>query len=145
MTRPSLRTRKPVDALTPDDLAAFPIWEFAIDEEDEPDRDETWVRPVKAARVPRGRASLSVAADVETASGLRCDGFVGISTIEAVEIDALVLLVGGKYLFLSARHPETRTELCAALGVRESEAFPLRYRLRILIRGERALREGVVA
>jgi hypothetical protein len=144
MTRPSLRTRKPVDALTPDDLAAFPIWEFALDEEDEPDRDETWVRPVRGTRVPRGRASLSVAADVEAASGMRCDGFVGISTVEAVEINALVLLVEGKYLFVSSRHPETRTELAAALGVRGAELFPLRYRLRVLVVGERGLREGSI-
>jgi len=45
VTRPTLRTRKPIDRLTVDDLVAYPIWEYAIDEEVVDDRDETWVRP----------------------------------------------------------------------------------------------------
>lgn len=144
MTRPSPRTRKPVDALTSEDLAAFPIWEFALDEEDDPERDDTWVRPVRGARVPRGAASLSVAADIEMASGMRCGGFVGISTIDDVEVNALVLLRQGEYLFVTAGSPETHAELCAALGVREAEVLPLRYRLRVLVRGQQVLREGSI-
>src|SRR3954462_3252023 len=43
----SLTTRKPVDELTAADLEAFPVWEYADDEEgDDEDQDETWVRPV---------------------------------------------------------------------------------------------------
>lgn len=31
--RPTLRTRKPINALLPEDLIAFPVLEFAKDEE----------------------------------------------------------------------------------------------------------------
>ncbi|PAE39014.1 hypothetical protein [Bacillus sp. 7884-1] len=36
---------KPVDELTIDDFKESPIWEWAIDEEENEDQDETWVRP----------------------------------------------------------------------------------------------------
>lgn len=42
-------TRKPIDGLTLADLEAFPIWEFAIDEEGVEGQDETWVRPLVVA------------------------------------------------------------------------------------------------
>ena len=58
-------TRKPIDQLTPEDLEAFPIWEFATDEEEDDERDETWVRPVDAAFIEPDQYSLSVAADFE--------------------------------------------------------------------------------
>src|SRR5882724_9722481 len=37
--------RKQVYELTLEDLVAFPAWEFALDEEGEPDQDEATVRP----------------------------------------------------------------------------------------------------
>jgi hypothetical protein len=36
---------KPVDELTVEDFKESPIWEWAIDEEENEDQDETWVRP----------------------------------------------------------------------------------------------------
>jgi hypothetical protein len=42
---------KPVAALTPNDLARHPVWEYDIGHETLPGRDETWVVPVKALPV----------------------------------------------------------------------------------------------
>ncbi|KWU55011.1 hypothetical protein AWW70_25740 [Bacillus mycoides] len=36
---------KPIDELTIEDLKHNPIWEWAIDEEDNEEHDETWVKP----------------------------------------------------------------------------------------------------
>jgi hypothetical protein len=36
---------KPVDELTIEDFKESPIWEWVIDEEENEDQDETWVRP----------------------------------------------------------------------------------------------------
>ena len=36
---------KPVDELTLEDFKESPIWEWAIDEEENDEQDETWVRP----------------------------------------------------------------------------------------------------
>ncbi|MGE6310420.1 hypothetical protein [Bacillus cereus] len=38
---------KPVDELTIEDLKHNPIWEWAIDEEENEECDETWVKPVE--------------------------------------------------------------------------------------------------
>jgi hypothetical protein len=91
----TLETRKPIDEITVADLVDFPIWEFCLDEEGVEGMDETWVRPFDAAAVPNDDAySLNVAADFETASGLRVNGFIGVTTIAGdVEISQAVLLV----------------------------------------------------
>ncbi|EJR90750.1 MULTISPECIES: hypothetical protein [Bacillus cereus group] len=36
---------KPIDKLTIEDLKQNPIWEWAIDEEENEEHDETWVKP----------------------------------------------------------------------------------------------------
>ena len=148
----TLATRKPIDQITVADLVDFPIWEFCLDEEGVEGMDETWVRPLAAAAVPNGAYSLSVAAEFETASGLRVNGLIGVTTAAGeVEIAYPVLLFDGKYLFVPSRHDmqfnagdeKLRTAIADALGT--SPVFPLRYRLSVLIEGEASHREGTVA
>src|SRR4051812_47353140 len=96
----TIATRKPIDQITVADLVDFPIWEFCLDEEGVEGMDETWVRPLAAA-VPNDAYLLSVAAEFETASGLRVNGLVGVTTDAGeVEISEAVLLFDGKYLFV---------------------------------------------
>ena len=38
---------KPIDELTIEDLKQNPIWEWAIDEEENEEHDETWVKPAE--------------------------------------------------------------------------------------------------
>ena len=150
----TLATRKPIDEITAADLVDFPIWEFCLDEEGVEGMDETWVRPLAAAAVPNGAYSLSVAAEFETASGLRVNGLVGVTTIAGeVEISDAVLLFGGKYLFVPGKRDmqivglgddeKLRAAVADALGT--SSVFPLRYRLGVPIEGEASHREGTVA
>ena len=101
----TIATRKPIDQITVADLVDFPIWEFCLDEEGVEGMDETWVRPLAAAAVPNEAYSLSVAAEFETASGLRVNGLIGVTTAEGeVEIAYPVLLFDGKYLFVPSQH-----------------------------------------
>jgi hypothetical protein len=148
----TLATRKPIDQITVADLVDFPIWEFCLDEEGVEGMDETWVRPLAAAAVPNGAYSLSVAAEFETASGLRVNGLIGVTTAEGeVEIAYPVLLFDGKYLFVPSQHDmqigpddeKLRRAVVDALG--PSPVFPLRYRLSVPIEGEASHREGTVA
>ena len=116
----TLATRKPIDQITVADLVDFPIWEFCLDEEGVEGMDETWVRPLAAAAVPNGAYSLSVAAEFETASGLRVNGLIGVTTAEGeVEIAYPVLLFNGKYLFV----PESSTT-CRSVRTMGSSAGP---------------------
>jgi hypothetical protein len=129
-------------------------WEFCLDEEGVEGMDETWVRPLAAAAVPNGAYSLSVAAEFETASGLRVNGLVGVTTTAGeVEISKAVLLFDGKYLFVPDKQDlridalreddeKLRSAVADALGT--SPVFPLRYRLSVLIEGEASHREGTV-
>ena len=148
----TLATRKPIDQITVADLVDFPIWEFCLDEEGVEGMDETWVRPLAAAAVPNGAYSLSVAAEFETASGLRVNGLIGVTTAEGeVEIAYPVLLFDGKYLFVPSQHDmqigpddeKLRRAVVDALGT--SPVFPLRYRVSVPIEGEASHREGTVA
>jgi hypothetical protein len=151
----TIATRKPIDQITVADLVDFPIWEFCLDEEGVEGMDETWVRPLAAAAVPNGAYSLSVAAEFETASGLRVNGLIGVTTAEGeVEIAYPVLLFDGKYLFVPGKHDmridalrehdeRLRWAIADALGT--SPVFPLRYRLSVPIEGEASHREGIVA
>jgi hypothetical protein len=95
-----------------------------------------------------GAYSLSVAAEFETASGLRVNGLVGVTTTTAgeVEISEAVLLFDGKYQFVPSQHDideKPRRTIADALGT--SPVFPLRYRLSVPIEGEASHREGIVA
>jgi hypothetical protein len=148
----TIATRKPIDQITVADLVDFPIWEFCLDEEGVEGMDETWVRPLAVAAVPNGAYSLSVAAEFETASGLRVNGLIGVTTAEGeVEIAYPVLLFDGKYLFIPSQHEmqfdaadeKLRQAIVDALG--SSPVFPLRYRLSVPIEGEASHREGTVA
>lgn len=146
MDAPTPETRKPVEQLTPDDFAAFPIWEFAIDN---PDQDETWVRPVDASTVPVDAYSLLVAADFTTASGQPLQGFLGVTTAGVLHIAQPILLANGRYLpYLPTAaaflQPTSHAGewLAAQVGLPVAELFPLRYTLRVVIDGEAAPRSG---
>ena len=129
--KPTVSTRKPVDGLLPDDLATFPVWEFATDEEGEPGRDETWVRPVRQMTIPIGRFALGVGATFISSQGLSFDGVIWIDTINGLEVGGAALFVDGAYLPLEMFGPNGRSH------------FPLRFRLTVPVSGECELRSGV--
>ena len=130
---PSLRTRKPIDELQPEDLDAFPIWEFALDEEENEEQDETWVRPVPSKVIVPDQYSLTVAAKFLTASGEAISGAVDVTTAEEFEFGHGALLCNGKYIFVpSAAFPgakEERNAVALALGMPVKEVFPLKFTL----------------
>jgi hypothetical protein len=136
----SLETRKPITDLTPADLDAFPIWEYALDEEGVEGQDETWVRPLNMPVVPRNQYSLSVATEFRAVCGRIYPGFCIVTTAgQEVEIGAGVILHGTDYLPV-----DDREELCERTGLTEAELFPITYRLRVPIEGEQLRRSGTV-
>jgi hypothetical protein len=143
---PSLQTRKPVDELQPEDLEAFRIWEFALDEEEIEEQDETWVRPVPGNVVGLDLYSLTVAATFRTASGEAISGAVGVTTADEFEFGHGVLLHEGKYIFVpSAEFPGAKKErkaVALALGMPVNQVFPLKFTLRALVEGETIFRHG---
>jgi hypothetical protein len=145
--KPSLKTRKPIDQLRPIDLKTFPVWEFASDEEDNEDQDETWVRPVRTRQVPGDAYSLSVAASLTTPSGIEYPGIVGVSTAEGFEAVHAAVLTEDNYVFIPWPGMAGASKLARGaakeLRLRTKDLFPLAYRLVVLIEGESSPREGV--
>jgi hypothetical protein len=144
----NLQTRKPVDQLTLEDFAAFPVWEYATDEENIEGRDETWVRPIDTAVVPK-RSYTHVAAEFTAACGKRFAGFVTVSTLDGPpQVCQGVILHDHDYLFVSNPEAfgfsESRRELLMALGLREAEMFPLSFRLRVPVAARAKYSGGVL-
>ena len=144
----SLKTRKPIDQLQPDDLVAFPLWDFALDEEENDQQDETWVRPVPSDSIGRDLYALSVAADYQTASGQRIPGIVGVSTEGEIEFEWGALLYQGQYIPVPlSDDPDETSELedvASALGMNPAQVFPLQFSLRVLLQGESTRRSGIM-
>lgn len=143
---PSLRTRKPVDQLQSEDLEEFPIWEFATDEEESEEQDETWVRPVRGNVVGLNLYLLTVAANFHTASGEVMSGAVDVTTADGFEFGHGVLLHMSQYIFVpSAEFPggeNERMTVALALGMPVKQVFPLKFTLRALVEGETVFRHG---
>ena len=143
--KPTLDTRKPIEQITLEDLDTFPIWEFASDEEGEPDHDETWIRPVLAQKVPGDEYSQIVAATFGSDPSSSLAGFMVVSTAEQpVELSPGAIVTDKGYHFIPAPQmfcaERERATLTETLGIR----FPLAYRLLVIIEGEAELREGVI-
>lgn len=154
---PTLATRKPIEKLDAADLRAFPVWEYAIDEEGNGEQDETLVRPVDSVHIPKGQYSQIVAADFLTASGRKLNGFMIVTAAKrAIEIGPGAIIGRAGYLPLPALSRsdaardavnwdlELRDGLLIALGEPESDVFPLRYSLRSAIQGERNRRSDIM-
>lgn len=143
----TLKTRKPINHLTVEDFAAFPIWEYASNEEDL-GGDETWVRPVDAPVVPT-ESYVHVAAEFTAACGQKLSGDVTVSTLEGPPNACQgSIFHDGKGWFVSNPeaicYRESRDELIAALGLTEDAVFPLSFRLRIPVEGVPGFWSGVL-
>jgi hypothetical protein len=68
--------RKQVTDLRPDDLATYPIWEFALDEEGEEGQNEETVRPrPDLDRADPAEGIFIVRTEFVAADGTRFDGY----------------------------------------------------------------------
>jgi hypothetical protein len=143
----SLKTRKPIDKLTLADLHAFPIWEFATDEEDVEGQDETWVRPINSKVIPADSCSLSVSAIFHAPAGKQFAGVVGVTTAGALGIGHAGVINDDCYVFIPSPDFHRAGEFARAaaheLGIGLAELFPLTYELTVAIQGESACRSGV--
>ncbi len=153
----SLTTRKPVVDLAASDLRRFPVWEYALGEEGTDGQDETWVRPIDSAAIPKDEYSQIVAADFWTATGQSVEGFMIVTTAkQPIEIDPGALVGRFGYCVLPSIsrdeaqernapwQTKARDAVVFALGAAEEEVFPIRFCLRVTVQGETQKREGTV-
>ena len=153
---PTSATRKPVDRLTADDFTAFPVWEYAIDEEEIPGRDETWVRPAGRTRLRRGLYSQLVLSSFRSSRGDIFPGFMVVSTAVPDPDVQPGALLAPSYLplpMLSRAQAlakgrtwdlDSRRDILKALHRREDGLFPLTYQLQVTLGREKRLLRGRV-
>jgi hypothetical protein len=145
----NLNTRKPIDAITSEDLQTFPIWEFAIDEEGQEDQDETWIRPLACASVPLNESAITVATSFTTASGLQIWGATFVSTYAGIEIDGFALLLQNRYITIPPSsqniHKKVLEDFIAALKLTSAEIFPMKYVLAVPIENQTTSIQGLLS
>ena len=139
-------TRKPVDQLTGQDFEAFPVWEFAEDEERVEDRDETWVRPLVSSVVPRRVSPCGVRADLVTADGRTLQGLAWVNDFE---IAGGAAFVQDAYCYFNVSDEEVlaadmRARFLLALGADMASVFPMTYRLAVPFEDEFEARTGQI-
>jgi hypothetical protein len=158
----SVHARKSVLELTEEDIRSFPLWEYALDEEEREGQDETFVRPVMLLEdaIPRiDRFELFVVAtDYTTPAGAEYIGTVDLTIDQRRRVKLFsFVLVGdfGRELLPEASRAvakkkglddalQRREEVCRVLETEERRLFPLQYRLRLPVAGEQKPRSGKV-
>ena len=128
------RIRKPLNALTREDLISHAVWEFAGDEEAAEGQDETTVRPYLGA-LPAERAyNLLSRADFVAASGNRYIGYVSASPGTEADISTfqpvIVCDAGQVGFWYGAVVPSERElrENFSKLETVYEHLFPITYR-----------------
>lgn len=133
----NLATRKLVHKVTREDLAAFPVWEWAIDEEDAKDRDESYIRPTAHLSIPVGSfAQFIVAADAKLRDGSTLPAVVEVTVNgKTKSFEPLSVLLLDRHLdFVGV---ETTRLLSRYTKVVDN--YPVRWELRVSIHGEKNL------
>ena len=129
------KVRKPVFKLELEDLDLSPIWEFALDEEGEPDQDETTVRPYPCpGALAPADGMFVVRARFQLADGTTMSGYVtppvqdddGLGTLQPIIVTA-----AGQVAFWHGMHvptPEEIGESYRRLGKSSpDQVFPIRF------------------
>lgn len=133
--------RKQIYDLTLADLADFPVWEFALDEEGAEGQDERTVRPRAVAEPIERGDYVVVKATFELADGTLMGGFLTPPAPDdnsIGQVQPVVLLEHGAVGFYHGifhPEPDALAAIYKLLGKRSDEVFPCRFRSSVTIRG----------
>lgn len=131
---PVLGVSKQVYELTLDDLSAFPVWEFRLDQESEEDQDESTVRPhIPDGPLDPANRMFVVRAVFTLADGSKMRGYVtppgrgdaGVGTWQPI-----VVTKSGQVRFwcgTSAPGPKRLAHSYELLGKDAKHVFPVRF------------------
>lgn len=141
---------KPIDDVPNSEFISFPVWEFAIDEEET--LDETAIRPVLKLPVSQGEGIL-FCTQVRLASGEAQWAVLGNLDPQNAKQTARYLTISflkGETRFHLARpmdfHFETHgpRALCDFLGMTLEDVFPIRYDVHSVCQGNPAAVAGEI-
>ena len=135
-----MRVRRQDYDLTVEDLAQFPAWEYALDEEGYEDQDERTVRPY-SAKPPfeQGQAYLIIRASFYLADGTRMTGYIKplelaetsvLKPLIPADMDPVIVTPKGRIEFwngASQPDPDEISRNYARLNKGPLEVFPIRF------------------
>jgi hypothetical protein len=137
------RIRKQVYDLTTEDLRAYPLWEFCLDEEGVEGQDEATVKPSVDVEVPGySPGAYVVATDFFLHDGSSLEGYIYSgkpSDFGCVQPN--VILGSGQVNFwfgIRAPNAEKLKRIYERFGKTKDQLFPLSYKTRVAINGNRA-------
>ncbi|MGH9845845.1 MAG: hypothetical protein ACREEM_44640 [Blastocatellia bacterium] len=134
---------KPIDQLSSNDLQQHPIWEYAMDEEE--DHDETHVRPAVASAISQeiDHNVFHVSCDLIIGNGRRLTGFMSICNGQLHDDAPVAVGEAGQYWPLDDRpNRRNREQFELFFGASYNDIFPVHWRLRVLAMGESENRTG---
>ncbi len=126
-----MKIRKQVYELTVDDLAEFPVWEFALDEEGEDGQDEATVRPSHAPLpLDTSEARYIVRAKFSLADGTRHIGYLtpGHAADDLGSIQPLIITPQGQVIFWMGATRCDTAPLYQKLERDAAQAFPIAFK-----------------
>jgi hypothetical protein len=144
-----MRIRKQVYELSAQDLEKYPVWEYALDEENQPDQDEATVRPLQELPAdPEDRSQVMLAIILNLVDGTSSYGLINCPTKPEWDMSDLLpsmLVSDGMVSFWQGvRVPswDTISNEYRRIGKTAEQVFPASFRTLVEIDGH-AL-EGVI-
>lgn len=118
-------TSKPIDELTIEDFKRSPIWEWALEEEENEDQDETWVRPAETQNFTEELNGSIVLGEMTTNIGVK---FPMMCSLNLEEDEAVISSVVFYY--------DKEDDYHALEDWVNNIALPLLIKIEIIINGE---------
>ncbi len=150
-----MRIRKQDYDLALDDLAQFPAWEYALDEEAYEGQDERTVRPHFASPpFDPSQAYLIVRASFYLADGTQMTGYITplalgiagmLSTLIPADLNPIIITQHGRITFwYGASQPDSEeiSRNYAILNKSSGEVFPIRFASDVKV--QNSIADGVI-
>lgn len=133
---------KPYRKLNREDFDKFPVWEWILDENSNGIEDETWVRPMSLASVPKSEfAQYLVSANATLRDGSLVPACVEVTVCKnSVEFEPL-------FVFLLDRHLDfigMETTRLLSRYTKYPDNRPVQWELRVYLEGEHKFRKRKV-
>jgi hypothetical protein len=137
-----LYSRRSIRKIARTDFAAFPVWEWALNEEESQGSGESLLRPTALESLPAGVARQYVVGATVTLN----EGSTLAACVE-VSLRSNKVQMAPMFIFLQDRHldfggAETRTVL--GHYVKRADAHPVSWELAVPVDGEAGPRKGAV-
>jgi hypothetical protein len=138
-TAEEMKIRKQSYDLTPEDIQAYPIWEFALDEVREENQDEATVRPLPTTdSVDPSEGMYVLRAHFTFGDGTSCIGYLTPSKdhSDIATIQPHIITEKGQVGFWFGLSKPDLSDLYSTLEKKPDKVFPVRFTCEIKCLGD---------